>query len=61
MQLLHWMVGADSDSSQLLELVMQKKVNRVAVKRPDYAEPLLKEPSQRFSSKLVHYDVYLSS
>ena len=61
MQLLHWMVGADSDSSQLLELVLQKKVNRVAVKRPDYAEPLLKEPSQRFSSKLVHYDVYLSS
>ena len=61
MQLLQWMVGEDQDASELVESALAAGVSRIAVKRPDYAEPLYKKPSSQFSSKLVHYDVYLSS
>jgi len=61
MQLLQWLVGEDEDASELLNIVLESGVKRVSVKRPDYAEPLLKKPSNQFSSKLVHYDVYLAS
>lgn len=61
MQLLHWMVGEDLDANALAEAAILSGVNRVAVKRPDYAEPLYRKPSTQFSSKLVHYDVYLAS
>ena len=59
MKLLQWLVGADHDASQLLESVATCGVKRAAVKRPSYAEPLYRKPSTQFSSKLVHYDVYL--
>lgn len=60
MQLLHVLVGQDLDADRLLNSVLSSGAKRTAVKRPDYAEPLLKTPSQQFSSKLVHYDVYLT-
>ena len=59
MQLLQWMLGEDVDAENLLKAAVTAKAKRVSVKRPDYATPLLREPDQRFSSKLVHYDVYL--
>jgi len=59
MQLLQWMVGADLDAADLLGAALDSGIKRAAVKRPGYAEPLLMKPSQQFSSKLVHYDVYL--
>ena len=59
MQLLQWLVGADHDASQLLASVATCGAKRAAVKRPDYAKPLYAKPSTQFSSKLVHYDVYL--
>ncbi|MCL4150954.1 UNVERIFIED_CONTAM: hypothetical protein GTU68_066647 [Idotea baltica] len=62
MQLLQWLVGADLDADELLEAASAGASPRVAVKRPDYAQPLLvasQKPSMQFSSKLVHYDVYL--
>lgn len=59
MQLLQWMLGEDVDAESLLKAAITAKAKRVSVKRPDYATPLLREPDQRFSSKLVHYDVYL--
>ncbi len=58
MQLLQWLAGADDDASQLAEIAKQT-FPRLAVKRPDYAEPLIANPDAQFSSKLVHYDVYL--
>ncbi len=58
MQLLQALVGQDVDAPQLLQSVLACGVKRAAVKRPDYAQPLLDQPSQQFSSKLVHYDVY---
>lgn len=61
MQLLQWMVGQDIDADNLVQNALTAGVPRVAVKRPDYAEPLFRKPFSQFSSKLVHYDVYLSS
>lgn len=61
LQLLQWMVGSDIDASQLLKNAINFPCSRVVVKRPDYAEPLIANPSQQYSSKLVHYDVYLKS
>ncbi|MFT6033459.1 MAG: 16S rRNA (guanine1516-N2)-methyltransferase [Arenicella sp.] len=58
MQLLRWLAGADSDAAELAVLAKQH-FPRLAVKRPDYAEPLIGKPTIQFSSKLVHYDVYL--
>lgn len=58
MQLLQWLAGPDEDASELAAYVVEN-FTRLAVKRPDYAEPLLPKPSVQFSSKLVHYDVYL--
>ena len=61
MQLLQWVVGQDLDASSLVESALAAGAPRIAVKRPDYAEPLYRKPSNQFSSKLVHYDVYLQS
>jgi len=58
MQLLQWLVGEDLDASELLQAAITNN-RRIAVKRPDYAMPLYTKPSMQFSSKLVHYDVYL--
>jgi len=59
MQLLQWLVGEDRDSTALLGAAIVGGAARIVVKRPDHAEPLKAKPSVRFSSKLVHYDVYL--
>ncbi|MFT7525218.1 MAG: 16S rRNA (guanine1516-N2)-methyltransferase [Arenicella sp.] len=61
LQLLQWMVGRDLDASQLLKSAMDFSCTRVVIKRPDNAESLIANPSQQYSSKLVHYDVYLNS
>lgn len=61
MQLLQWLIGEDVDAEELISSVAASGVKRIAVKRPSYASPLLKNPAQQFSSKLVHYDVYLNS
>lgn len=61
MQLLQWLIGEDDDASQLVEKALVHGAKRVSVKRPDYAQSLYREPDQQFSSKLVHYDVYLAN
>lgn len=58
MQLLQWLAGADLDANAVADIA-RENFPRLAVKRPDYAAPLLQKPSAQFSSKLVHYDVYL--
>ena len=58
MQLLQWLAGSDGDASELAAIA-KRHFPRVAVKRPDYALPLIVSPNDQFSSKLVHYDVYL--
>jgi len=59
MQLLHQLVGEDTDAEEVLSAALNNGFERVAVKRPHHANPLLCSPSTQFSSKLVHYDVYL--
>ncbi|WP_147250991.1 class I SAM-dependent methyltransferase [Arenicella xantha] len=61
MQFLKWWVGPDSDASELVASAIQAGYPRIAVKRPDYAEPLMGQPQTQFSSKLIHYDVYLNA
>ena len=61
MQLLQWLIGEDVDAESLADKVIASNCSRLVVKRPNYAKSLLGEPSVQFSSKLVHYDVYLKS
>ena len=59
MRLLQYLVGPDDDAVTLLNAALSSQTSRVVVKRPDYATPLVDQPTQQFSSKLLHYDVYL--
>ena len=59
MRLLRSLVGPDQDAVQLLDAALASQCSRVVVKRPDYADPLKAKPTQQFSSKLLHYDVYI--
>lgn len=61
MQLLHWLLEGQNDSSELASSAVNAAYQRVAVKRPNYADPLIAKPCVQFSSKLLHYDVYLSN
>ena len=61
MQLLQHLLGADDDAAALLQQLIDSGYRRIAVKRPNYANPLVPDPSESFKTKLVHYDVYLSS
>lgn len=60
MQLLQELVGEDADAADVLDSALNNGYARAAVKRPHYAESLLRSPDTQFSSKLVHYDVYLN-
>ena len=59
MQFLQWLAGADTDARQTAEVALAN-YSRLAIKRPDHAESLIDKPAAQFSSKLVHYDVYLN-
>lgn len=61
MQLLQWLIGEQADAIQLAESAANAGYQRIVVKRPDHAASLLPDPHARFSSKLVHYDVYLNN
>lgn len=68
MQLLQWLVGNDEDANDLVQAAKNGGYARFTVKRPHHAEPLSgvndnkkMVPNERFSSKLVHYDVYLNT
>ncbi len=60
MRILRDLVGEDADAGQLFEMARACARNRVVVKRPQYAEPLIPGPDFALSGKLVRYDVYLS-
>ncbi|MFT5572945.1 MAG: 16S rRNA (guanine1516-N2)-methyltransferase [Cryomorphaceae bacterium] len=60
MALLQWLLNGEFDADELLTAALTGNFPRVVVKRPDYAQALCVESSTRFSSKLVHYDVYFT-
>ena len=61
MQLLRAVVGDDPDSLQLFDVARSTASDRVVVKRPVYADPLVASPSMSYESKLVRFDVYLTN
>jgi 16S rRNA (guanine1516-N2)-methyltransferase len=61
MRILRDLVGEDVDAWQLFEVAKAHARNRVVVKRPQHAKPLVSGPDFALSGKLVRYDVYLTS
>ena len=60
MQLLHQLVGPDTDSRELLGMALQSAKKRVVVKRPKLADPIADyKPSTFVESKNTRYDIYL--
>ncbi len=61
MRALQRLVGADSDSSALLESALGAATRRVVVKRPRHAEWIGgKKPSAAVESKKTRYDIYVT-
>jgi len=60
MQLLHQLVGPDTDSEHLLSIARQRAKKRVVVKRPKSAGFIAEQkPSVSIESKNTRYDVYV--
>jgi len=61
MQLLHQLIGPDTDSSELLKAARKSAKKRVVIKRPKTALPINEQkPSTTVESKNTRYDVYVS-
>jgi 16S rRNA (guanine1516-N2)-methyltransferase len=59
MQIFHELVGADTDSDELLPLAIDTAKYRVVVKRPKLAPPLAdQEPSYSLKGKSGRFDIY---
>jgi len=62
MQLLHQIVGPDTDSNELLAISLQRAKKRVVVKRPKGASFVASTaPSVSIESKNTRYDVYVTN
>jgi 16S rRNA (guanine1516-N2)-methyltransferase len=59
MRILRRLVGDDPDAATLLATARRTARHRTVVKRTPRAQPLAPNPSIRYGSKLVRYDVYL--
>lgn len=58
---LRWLrelVGDDLDALELFEVARRTATQRVVVKRPDHAPPLVPAPAASIAGKLVRYDIY---
>lgn len=53
------LVGHDEDAARVLQAALQWPCQRVVVKRPLQAEPLLPGMSHSFEGKIVRYDMYI--
>jgi len=60
MRLVRDLVGEDKDASQLFELAIARAGNRIVIKRPHHAKPLIPGPDFALAGKLVRYDIYLT-
>lgn len=52
------LVGTDEDSIETLQIALSKNFERVVVKRPIKAEPLIEKVSYSIETKLMRFDVY---
>lgn len=62
MQVLQYLVGVENQQDSLALFAVAKSMakNRVVVKRPDHAKPLLDDPDFSIKGKTVRFDVYLT-
>ena len=62
MRLLSRMVGADSDAQDLMRVALASAVERVVLKWPARAAPLMEspKPSHQVSGKTIRYEVFLT-
>ncbi|MEY4767394.1 MAG: hypothetical protein RL637_33 [Pseudomonadota bacterium] len=58
-QILQQLIGEDIDKHELFAIAKHCALKRVVIKSPDYAPPLVKNPSFSLHSKLIRYDIYL--
>jgi 16S rRNA (guanine1516-N2)-methyltransferase len=58
LQILQELVGPDTDSESLFAAAREMARDRVVVKRPDHADPLLANPTVSYAGKLTRHDVY---
>lgn len=59
MRAFHDVVGISADDSELLNLALERVINRVVVKRPLKAEPLAgREPQLSMKGKAIRFDIY---
>lgn len=62
MRFFHDVVGDDADSDQLLEIALQRAIERIIVKRPLRADTLnTRAPDFQIRGKTIRYDVYLGT
>lgn len=62
MRFFHDVVGDDQDSPDLLDIALQRAVERIIVKRPLRAETLNnRKPDFQIKGKTIRYDVYLGT
>ena len=62
MRFFHDVVGEDTDSAALLEIALQRAIERIIVKRPLRAETLNeRKPDFQIRGKTIRYDVYLGT
>lgn len=59
MRLFRQLVGDDLDSEEILNLALTKNFQRVVVKRPLKAEPILPQVIHSFKGNSVRYDLYI--
>jgi 16S rRNA (guanine1516-N2)-methyltransferase len=62
MRLLSSIVGADEDAHELMQIALASARERVVLKWPLRAQPLLEspKPSHQFAGKTVRYEVFLT-
>jgi 16S rRNA (guanine1516-N2)-methyltransferase len=61
-RLLSRIVGADKDAGSLMRVALESARERVVLKWPLHAAPLLESPrpSHQFSGKTVRYEVFMT-
>jgi 16S rRNA (guanine1516-N2)-methyltransferase len=59
-RMLRSLVGEDSDADSLFRAAKSVALQRVVVKRPLWAAPLVEEPNIEFRGRVIRYDVYLT-
>ncbi|MBC8371078.1 MAG: class I SAM-dependent methyltransferase [Planctomycetes bacterium] len=60
MRIFREIVGSDDDQIHLLKAALSFPVNRVVVKRPAHAKPLIEGVSHAIKGKTTRFDVYMA-